>query len=120
MERNWIQEIQKRTKIVPVSSGRGRKYDKISFDNLVFVPAQLAKRPVDYFREKINSKTVIGRNSKKPIEIETPIVFGAMSFGALSKEAKIALAKASQQWRGQSQTLVKEECYQKKEGWLKD
>lgn len=95
MEQNWIKEIQKRVKGVPISSGRGTKYGKISFDDLVFVPAQLAKRPVDYFREKIFSKTVIGKNSKKPIELETPIIFGAMSFGALSKEAKIALAKAS-------------------------
>ncbi len=90
-----VKEIQKRTKGVPIASGRGKKYGKISFDDLVFVPAQLAKRPVDYYKEKISSKTVIGKFSKKPIEIETPIVFGAMSFGALSKEAKIALAKAS-------------------------
>jgi glutamate synthase domain-containing protein 2 len=95
MEQNWIKEIQKRIKEVPVSSGRGTKYGKISFDDLVFVPAQLVKRPVDYYKEKISSKTVIGRNSKKPIELETPIIFGAMSFGALSQEAKIALAKAS-------------------------
>ncbi|MCD6550491.1 FMN-binding glutamate synthase family protein [bacterium] len=91
----WVQDIQERTKRVPISSGRSEKLDKISFDDLVFVPAQLAKRPVDYFKEKISSKTIIGKQSKKPIEIETPIVFGAMSFGALSKEAKMALAKAS-------------------------
>lgn len=92
---DFLKEIQKRVKGIPIASGRGKKYGKISFDDLVFVPAQLAKRPVDYFREKISSKTIIGKYSKKPIEIETPIIFGAMSFGALSKEAKIALAKAS-------------------------
>lgn len=92
----WIKDVQKRLKDkVPVASNRGKKYGRVSFDDLVFVPAQLAKRPVDYFREKISSKTIIGKYSKKPIEIETPIIFGAMSFGALSKEAKIALAKAS-------------------------
>ena len=92
---DFAREIQKRVKGIPISSGRGNKFGKISFDDLVFVPAQLAKRPVDYYREKISSKTIIGKNSKKPIEIENPIIFGAMSFGALSKEAKIALAKAS-------------------------
>jgi len=92
---DFVREIQKRVKGVPISSGRGNKFGKISFDDLVFLPAQLAKRPVDYYREKISSKTIVGKNSKKPIEIETPIIFGAMSFGALSKEAKIALAKAS-------------------------
>jgi glutamate synthase domain-containing protein 2 len=92
---DFVKEIQKRIKGIPIASGRGRIYGKISFDDLIFVPAQLAKRPVDYYKEKISSKTVIGKNSKKPIELETPIIFGAMSFGAISKEAKIALAKAS-------------------------
>jgi len=92
---DWIREIQKRVKGVPISSGRSNKFGKVSFDDLVFVPAQLAERPVDYYREKISSKTIIGENSKKPIEIETPIIIGAMSFGALSREAKTVLAKAS-------------------------
>ncbi|MDP2864093.1 MAG: FMN-binding glutamate synthase family protein [bacterium] len=95
MHQNWIKEVQDRTKKIPISSGRSNKFGKISFDDLVFVPAQLNKKPVDYYREKINSKTVIGENSKKPIEIETPIIIGAMSFGALGREAKIALSKAS-------------------------
>jgi len=95
MNQNWIREIQNRVKKIPISSGRSNKFGKISFDDLVFLPAQLNKKPVDYYREKISSKTIIGKNSKKPIEIETPIIIGAMSFGAISREAKIALAKAS-------------------------
>jgi len=95
MEQDWIRKIQDRTKRIPISSGRSSKAGRFSFDDLVFVPAQLFKRPVDYFREEISSRTIIGKNSKKPIILETPIVIGAMSFGALSKEAKIALAKAS-------------------------
>lgn len=95
MNKDWIKEIQSRVNRVPVSSGRSNKLGKISFEDLVFVPAQLAKKPVDYYREKISAKTIIGKNSKKPIELETPIIIGAMSFGALSREAKTALAKAS-------------------------
>ena len=95
MNQDWLKAIQDRVKKVPISSGRSNKWGKISFKDLVFVPAQLNKRPVDYYREEILTKTIIGKNSKKPIELETPIVIGAMSFGALSKEAKIALAKAS-------------------------
>jgi len=95
MDQNWVKEIQDRVKKVPVSSGHSNKWGKISFDDLVFVPAQLSKRPVDYFKEKISSKTTIGKNSQKPITLETPIIIGAISFGAVSKEAKIALAKAS-------------------------
>jgi len=95
LNQNWVKEIQKRIEKVPVASGRGNKWGKVSFDNLVFLPGQLAKKPVDYYREEIKTKTIIGKQSKKPFEIEIPIVIGAMSFGALSKEAKIALAKAA-------------------------
>lgn len=95
MEQNWLKQIQDRVGKVPIAAGHSGKWGKISFDDLVFLPAQLNKRPVDYYREKISAKTVMGKNCKKPMELETPIVFGAMSFGALSKEAKIVLAKAA-------------------------
>jgi glutamate synthase domain-containing protein 2 len=95
MNENWIKKIQDRVKKVPIASGRSNKWGKISFEDLVFVPAQLDKRPVDYYLEGISAKTIVGRNSKKPLELETPIIIGAMSFGAVSKEAKTALAKSS-------------------------
>jgi glutamate synthase domain-containing protein 2 len=95
MMENWVKQIQDRTKKVPISSGRTDKINKVNWDDLVFLPAQLTKKPVDYFKEQINSKTIIGKLSKKPIEIDVPIIIAAMSFGALSYEAKIALAKAS-------------------------
>jgi len=93
----WLQDIRDRalSPKAPVTSGRSNKMGRIDFDDLVFVPAQLNKRPVDYFREKIETKTIIGKNSKRPLVLSTPIFFAAMSFGALSKEAKIAIAKAS-------------------------
>jgi glutamate synthase domain-containing protein 2 len=93
----WVNEIKQRAaKGKPlVSGGRSNKLNKISFDDLVFIPAQLTKKPIDYFREKIVSETFIGKNSKKPLKLSMPILAGAMSFGALSKEAKIAIAKAS-------------------------
>jgi len=95
MNQDWLNEIRERTKKIPLVSGRSNKLNRISFDDLVFVPSQLAKKPVDYFKEKINSKTIVGKKSKRPVEISIPIVIGAMSFGALSREAKTALAKAS-------------------------
>jgi len=96
MSAEFILDIKKRfNEKPPIASNRGKQWGKISFDNLVFVPAQLAKKPVDYYTEKISSQTIIGKRSAKPIVLQTPILIGAMSFGALSKEAKIALAKAS-------------------------
>ena len=95
MEQNWLKEVQDRVKKIPVASGHSNKWNKVSFDDLVFLPGQLAKKPVDYYREKIKAETVVGKQSKKPITLSVPIIIGAMSFGALSKEAKIALAKGS-------------------------
>ncbi len=65
MDENWIREIQKRTKGVPSASGRSNKSGRISFDDLVFIPAQLNKRPMDYYRDEISPKTIIGKFSKK-------------------------------------------------------
>ncbi len=93
----WIDDIRTRAGLgkPPVLSGRSAKLGKVSFDDLVFVPAQLSKPPVDYFREKISSETIIGSASKKPLMLSIPVMFAGMSFGALSREAKIAMAKAS-------------------------
>jgi len=91
----WTKKVQDRIAKVPVRGGRSAKEIKNGFDDLVFVPAQLAKRPVDYFKENISSKTILGKNSKKPVRIDGAILIAAMSFGALSKNAKIALAKGS-------------------------
>ena len=77
-----------------ISSGRSKKTGQISWEDLIFLPAQLAKRPVDYFKEKINSAAVIGKKSRQPVKIDIPIVIGAMSFGSVSKNAKLSLAKA--------------------------
>ncbi len=91
----WTKKVQDRIAKVPVRGGRSIKEIKNGLDDLVFVPGQLEKRPVDYFKEEISSKTILGKNSKKPVKIEGPILIAAMSFGALSKPAKIALAKGS-------------------------
>ncbi len=95
MRQGWVKQIQDRVKGVPIKSGRSNKVGRIGFEDLVFVPAQLGRLPVDYFMEEILSATLIGKESSRSIEIRTPIVFGAMSYGALSKEAKTALAKGS-------------------------
>jgi glutamate synthase domain-containing protein 2 len=93
----WLEDIRTRAEIgkPPVLSGRCAKFGEVSFDDLVFVPAQLSRTPVDYFRKEIDSETIIGRNSRKPLRLSMPIMFAGMSFGALSKEAKVAIARAS-------------------------
>ncbi|MDI3484766.1 MAG: hypothetical protein PWQ74_1353, partial [Methanobacteriaceae archaeon] len=64
-----------------------------TFDDLVLVPAQVSRPPIDKYREPCNTKVILGdRYAEKPLELDTPIMIAAMSFGAISKEAKIALA----------------------------
>lgn len=65
-----------------------------NFDDIVFLGAQLCKIPLndDAF---VNTETVIGKKAKKPLIINSPVYISHMSFGALSKRAKIALAKGS-------------------------
>ncbi|MDP6744166.1 MAG: FMN-binding glutamate synthase family protein [SAR324 cluster bacterium] len=68
-----------------------------NFDDLLVLPAQLSRLSVDTYREPCVTKAVLGtRFAKKPLEIETPIMISGMSYGALGKEAKTALAKATQ------------------------
>jgi len=67
------------------------------FENLMILPSQLTRMPLDTYREDCETRTVLGgRFATKPLVIETPIMIAGMSYGALSKEAKIALAKATQ------------------------
>ncbi len=68
--------------------------DVISWNDILFVGAQLAKLPLNE-AEPVHTRTVIGPKARSPLVIETPIYITHMSFGALSKELKTALAKGS-------------------------
>ena len=93
----WVNEIRERALSgkPPVSSWRSNKTNRISFDDLVFIPVPISERPIDYFKEEIFTETIIGKSSEKPLKLKIPILISAMSFGAVSKEVKLALAKAS-------------------------
>lgn len=67
-----------------------------TLDDLLVLPSQLTRMSIDTYREDCKTRTVLGaRYAKRPLVIETPIMISAMSYGALSKEAKTALAKAT-------------------------
>ncbi len=66
----------------------------LDFETLVFKGAQLYKMPLNEDID-VNTKTIIGKTAKQPLELEMPFYVSHMSFGALSREAKIALAKGS-------------------------
>ena len=66
----------------------------IAWDDILVKGAQLSAIPLNK-NEPVNARTIIGPNAKAPLIIETPIYITHMSFGALSREVKIALAKGS-------------------------
>ncbi len=65
------------------------------WDDLQFVVGQLHKLPL-LDDEPVGTEVVIGPNAKKPLQLDIPLFVSDMSFGALSEEAKIALAKGAQ------------------------
>lgn len=67
---------------------------EVSWDDILIKGAQLAKLPLND-TEAVNTQTVIGPNARQPLVIETPIYISHMSFGALSREVKIALSQGS-------------------------
>lgn len=65
-----------------------------NWDDILILGNQLNPQPLEGDVD-VNTQTIIGRNAKKPLIIESPIYITHMSFGALSEETKIALSKGS-------------------------
>jgi glutamate synthase domain-containing protein 2 len=65
------------------------------WDDLQFVVGQLHKLPL-LDDEAVGTDLVIGANAKKPLRLDIPLFVSDMSFGALSEEAKVALAKGAE------------------------
>ena len=66
----------------------------VSWDDILIKGAQLAKIPLNR-EDPVRMETIIGPNAKHPLVIDIPVYVTHMSFGALSKEVKTALAKGS-------------------------
>jgi glutamate synthase domain-containing protein 2/nitrite reductase/ring-hydroxylating ferredoxin subunit len=65
------------------------------WEDIQFLPAQLATRPL-LDHESVTTQVVIGPKARKPLTLEIPLLVSDMSFGALSKEAKIALSRGAE------------------------
>lgn len=69
-----------------------------TFDDLTFIPCGLTRIPLEGYREQCTTRTVLGtRYAAKPIELDIPVMITGMSFGALSYNAKVALARGASQ-----------------------
>jgi glutamate synthase domain-containing protein 2 len=76
--------------------GLGAKRHVPHFDDLVFLAASLSRYPLEGYREKCATKTLLGtRYATRPVELAIPITVAGMSFGALSANVKESLGRAA-------------------------
>ncbi len=76
--------------------GWGAKRQVPSFDDLSFITASMSRYPLEGYRERCETKTVLGsRFATKPLELDIPITIAGMSFGSLSAAAKDSLGRAA-------------------------
>lgn len=65
------------------------------WDDLQIMAAQMATKPL-LEDQTVGTELVIGPEAKKPLTLKIPLFVSDMSFGSLSEEAKIALAKGAE------------------------
>ena len=72
----------------------GTQMNMPSWDDILILGAQLNPMPLDEHAD-VSLRTIIGKKAEKPMVLDMPVYISHMSFGALSKETKIAMAKGS-------------------------
>ncbi len=95
--RNIVHEIWRKSETGEyLVRGTGATRPVPHFEELVILPAQTSRPPIDKYREPCNTRVVIGsRFAEQPLVLDTPIMVAAMSYGAVSLEAKVAIAKGT-------------------------
>ena len=78
----------------PISSAMGTQLPLPMWEDILLCGGQLSWLPLSE-DDKVTLRTTIGSRATKPMVLEGPVFISHMSFGALSREAKIALAKGS-------------------------
>ncbi|MEN0086944.1 MAG: glutamate synthase-related protein [Pseudomonadota bacterium] len=76
------------------SMGVPRK-DLPHWDDIQILPAQMARKPL-LDDVEVSTSVTIGPRAPKPLQLDIPLFVSDMSFGALSEEAKTALARGAE------------------------
>lgn len=90
-----IKEIAHTGKSLVRSMGSQKKLP-YSLDDLFFVPAQVTKIPLNK-EGKVDCAVTIGEKAKKPLKISSPVMISGMSFGAVSKNVKLCIARVAKE-----------------------
>lgn len=72
----------------------GTKMSMPNWDDILIMGAQLNPMPLSE-HAPVSTMTVIGKHAKRPMILDSPVYISHMSFGALSKETKVAMAEGS-------------------------
>ena len=65
------------------------------WESIQILPAQMAQKPL-LDDAQVQTTVTLAPKAQKPLQLDIPIFVSDMSFGALSREAKIALAKGAE------------------------
>lgn len=87
-----IQEMAVTGKSVIEAMGTQMKMP--NWDDILVLGAQLDPMPLEEHAD-VSLKTVIGKHAQKPMVLDMPVYISHMSFGALSRETKTAMAMGS-------------------------
>lgn len=77
-----------------ISASMGTELPMPDWDDILILGAQLDPMPLEE-SALVRTETVIGKHARKPLILKNPVYISHMSFGALSREAKVSLAKGS-------------------------
>ena len=79
----------------PMTSMGVPRHQLPHWDDIQVMTAQMATKPL-FEDVDVSTELIIGPKAKKPLTLAIPLFVSDMSFGALSEEAKLALAKGAE------------------------
>jgi len=79
---------------VPVESMGSEKRLPLGLDDLHFLPAQVSKIPLNA-EDLVKTDVIIGIESKRPMQLRSPIIISGMSYGAVSEKTRMAIASVA-------------------------
>lgn len=115
---NWSQQVMDEVYkqagsggVLLSAMGNPREYP-VYWDKILLNASQVTNPPIDPLREPMETKTFLGKKEQEIhydengraefkhnpyLELDVPVMFSAMSFGSISKNAHESLAKAAQE-----------------------
>ena len=115
---NWSQQVMDEVYkqagsggVLLSAMGNPREYP-VDWDKILLNASQVTNPPIDPLREPMETKTFLGKKEQEIhydengraefkhnpyLELDVPVMFSAMSFGSISKNAHESLARAAQE-----------------------